>query len=227
MRISACLFIARKCSRLAQRLTSDLDEAVAESLESAESTPTVTGPPTPTTTSFITTSSIPTPSLSIYEPKFTLYVCTKCTRTADDQDSQSPCRFSNNNAPLADMEDLIPPPKPKSGQVLYNKLLERRKRLANPIQVVPVDCLSACTRGNVVALAGDAKYTYQFGDVDERDEEQVEQVVEFANNWMQSSDGFSKQKTRPRRMRGNCLARVPPLPAYSKADGFCSPTGCQ
>jgi len=143
-------------------------------------------------------------------PKHTLYVCTKCTRKTDDKDLGS-CRLATEGGGgVADMEDLIPPPKPKTGQLLYQAVVQRNENADLVIQ--PVHCLSACGRGNVVAMAGGGKYTYQFGDVDERDEQQVGELLQFCGQWMESRDGFSKAKTRPRRMRSNCLARVPPLP---------------
>jgi len=151
-------------------------------------------------------------------PKHTLYVCTKCTRKTDDRDLGS-CRLATGDTGgVADMEDLIPPPKPKTGQLLYQTVVQRNQTADLVIQ--PVNCLSACGRGNVVAMAGGGKYTYQFGDVDERDEEQVGELLQFCEQWMESKDGFSKAKTRPRRMRSNCLARVPPLPVmYDDSKG--------
>jgi len=157
------------------------------------------------------TSPPPSSSARIV-PKHTLYVCTKCSRKTDDRDLGS-CRLATGGMAgggVADMEDLIPPPKPKTGQLLYQAVVQRNQTADLVIQ--PVHCLSACGRGNVVAMAGGGKYTYQFGDVDERDEEQVGELLQFCEQWMESRDGFSKAKTRPRRMRSNCLARVPPLP---------------
>jgi len=151
-------------------------------------------------------------------PKHTLYICTKCTRKADDRDLES-CRLATGTTggAIADMEDLVPPPKPRTGQLLYQTVIQRNNMPDLVIQ--PVSCLSACSRGNVVAMAGGGKYTYQFGDVDERDEEQVGEVLQFCEQWMESKDGFSKARSRPRRMRSNCLARVPPLPVCTKAEG--------
>jgi len=83
---------------------------------------------------------------------------------------------------------------------------------AGRLTLVPVDCLSTCNRGNVVALSAPGKYTYQFGDLDETSPEQLQDLLTFTEQWMASPDGFSKSATRPKRMRGNILSRIPPLP---------------
>lgn len=150
--------------------------------------------------------------------RHTLYVCTKCTRKCP-QPPSSPqdCRMGTGDAPLIDMEDLLPLPKPKTGQVLFSKLKERHAQRDAPthdldnLQIVPVNCLSSCDRGNAIAMGAHGKYTYQFGDLDETDAEQVNDVLLFTRQWVDSSDGFSKARTRPKRMRSNTLARVPPL----------------
>jgi predicted metal-binding protein len=108
------------------------------------------------------------------------------------------------------MEDLLPQPKPKTGQVLYDRLKELSVQ-DDIVQIVPVGCLSACDRGNVIAMGARGKYTYQFGDLDETDPEQIDHVLQFVRQWVDSSDGFSKRSTRPKRMRSNALARVPPI----------------
>ncbi|RKP22328.1 hypothetical protein SYNPS1DRAFT_25973 [Syncephalis pseudoplumigaleata] len=113
----------------------------------------------------------------------------------------------------------------KTGRKLYHRLRARRldKLLAeetggmlrNQLRIVPVDCLSNCDRGNCIAITAPGKYTYQFGDLDERRPEVLDDIVRFTMNYMESADGFSKTKTRPTWMKSNVLARIPPLPMPS------------
>jgi predicted metal-binding protein len=39
-------------------------------------------------------------------------------------------------------------------------------------------------------------------------------VMEFVNMWVNSADGFSKTRTRPKGMKENITARIPPLPGF-------------
>ncbi|RKP08688.1 hypothetical protein THASP1DRAFT_23374 [Thamnocephalis sphaerospora] len=80
------------------------------------------------------------------------------------------------------------------------------------LRILPVACLSNCDRGNCIAVMAPGKYTYQFGDLDERRTEVLDDVMRFVNSYMESEDGFSKTKTRPAWMKSNVLARIPPLP---------------
>ncbi|PVU92857.1 hypothetical protein BB559_003556 [Furculomyces boomerangus] len=79
------------------------------------------------------------------------------------------------------------------------------------IQIVPVDCLGTCSRGNVIAFSSENKYSYQFGDINEVDEEDLSSILEFASTYMESEDGFTKTKTRPSKLKNNLLSRIPPL----------------
>ncbi|OLY82719.1 hypothetical protein AYI68_g3152 [Smittium mucronatum] len=83
--------------------------------------------------------------------------------------------------------------------------------LGNSLQILPVKCLGTCSRGNVIAFRSVNKFAYQFGDLNEVDNEHLEDILEFANMYMDSNDGFSKSKTRPYELRANLLSRIPPL----------------
>ncbi|KAI9596116.1 hypothetical protein BDF19DRAFT_413148 [Syncephalis fuscata] len=123
----------------------------------------------------------------------------------------------------------------KTGRKLYHRLRARRldklsaaksststideeavaDKMAHQLRIVPVDCLSNCDRGNCIAITAPGKYIYQFGDLDERRPEVLDDIIRFTMNYMESADGFSKTKTRPTWMKSNVLARIPPLPMPS------------
>ncbi|KAI8053727.1 hypothetical protein BDF22DRAFT_434446 [Syncephalis plumigaleata] len=117
----------------------------------------------------------------------------------------------------------------KTGRKLYHRLRARRLdklstkettddaliQQQHQLRIIPVDCLSNCDRGNCIAITAPGKYTYQFGDLDERRPEVLDDIMRFTTNYMESTDGFSKTKTRPTWMKSNVLARIPPLPIPS------------
>jgi predicted metal-binding protein len=122
----------------------------------------------------------------------------------------------------------------KTGRKLYHRLRARyldakekeatkqhtrRKSTINvnhPIEIIPVSCLSNCDRGNCIAVTASGKFTYQFGDLDERKPEVLDDIMRFVSQYTESEDGFSKTKTRPTWMKSNVLARIPPLPLPQK-----------
>ncbi|KAJ2512911.1 hypothetical protein H4217_006622 [Coemansia sp. RSA 1939] len=84
------------------------------------------------------------------------------------------------------------------------------------LRIVPVNCLSMCHLGNVVAVAGPGKFSYQFGAMHETDSEDMQAILQFAEDYIESAEGFTKNKTRPPRLSRNILARIPPpLPSFT------------
>ncbi|KAJ2068255.1 hypothetical protein GGH13_004980 [Coemansia sp. S155-1] len=90
------------------------------------------------------------------------------------------------------------------------------------LRIVPVNCLSMCHLGNVIAISGPGKFGYQFGAMHENDSEDMQAILQFAEDYIESSEGFTKNKTRPARLSRNILARIPPpLPTFtSLADAY-------
>jgi predicted metal-binding protein len=74
---------------------------------------------------------------------------------------------------------------------------------------VPVECLSNCTRGCTVAIAGPGKWTYVVGSVDP--EQHADDVVRFARLHHAHAEGLPVWRERPVHIRKNTIARVPPL----------------
>lgn len=157
--------------------------------------------------------------------KHKLFVCTKCNKCPSENDlfqgkNPSLCRLGGTpDNTLGDMEDMIQ--SVKSGELLFKKMVKtckrrveaKRKHVLDDLEIVPVSCLSACSQTNVIALSAEGKYTYQFGGICERDDEQIDHALDFVENWMldEKTGGYSKSKQRPAKIRTNCLARVPPI----------------
>ncbi|KAJ2852403.1 hypothetical protein IWW36_000290 [Coemansia brasiliensis] len=84
------------------------------------------------------------------------------------------------------------------------------------LRIVPVNCLSMCHLGNVVAVSAPGKFGYQFGAMHENDSEDMQAILQFAEDYIESQEGFTKNKTRPPRLSRNILARIPPpLPSFT------------
>ncbi|KAJ2617705.1 hypothetical protein H4S08_000213 [Coemansia sp. RSA 1365] len=84
------------------------------------------------------------------------------------------------------------------------------------LRIVPVNCLSMCHLGNVIAMSAAGKFGYQFGAMHEDDSEDMQAILQFAEDYIESQDGFTKNKNRPPRLSRNILARIPPpLPTFT------------
>ncbi|KAJ1936813.1 hypothetical protein EC988_008083, partial [Linderina pennispora] len=73
-----------------------------------------------------------------------------------------------------------------------------------------------CHLGNVIAMSAPGKFGYQFGAMREDDSEDMQAILQFAEDYIESDEGFTKNKTRPPRLSRNILSRIPPaLPAFT------------
>ena len=77
------------------------------------------------------------------------------------------------------------------------------------IDVVEVDCLAVCKRPCTVALAGDGKWTYVVGDLDNA--AHCAEVASAARAFAKSENGIVPWKERPATFRKGVIARIPPL----------------
>jgi predicted metal-binding protein len=84
------------------------------------------------------------------------------------------------------------------------------------LMVRPTQCLSVCKRVCTVALSGEGKYTFLFGDLDPASD--ADAVVAMARACAAAEHGFVPWKERPEVLRKGTIARVPP-PGWSPADG--------
>lgn len=77
------------------------------------------------------------------------------------------------------------------------------------ISVVPVECLAVCKRPCTVALAGDGKWTYVVGDLD--NVAHFEEVAAVARAYAATDNGIVPWKERPATFRKGVISRIPPL----------------
>jgi predicted metal-binding protein len=71
------------------------------------------------------------------------------------------------------------------------------------------ECLSACTRGCVVAFRGPARWTYVQGALDpDRD---LADLITMIRAYAEAPDGLVPWRQRPEIIRKNTIARIPPL----------------
>ena len=94
----------------------------------------------------------------------------------------------------------------RDGAVLYRRLVEEPPE---GMRVIPVECLSNCSRGCTIALRGPGRWTYVYGAFDER--APLDAIHEGAEKYGATRDGLVPWRERPEHFRKNCIARVPPL----------------
>jgi predicted metal-binding protein len=80
---------------------------------------------------------------------------------------------------------------------------------APEIEIVPVECLSNCSRGCTVAVSAPGKWTYVIGALDP--EQHADEVLQFARLHQAHADGLPVWRERPVHIRTNTIASVPPL----------------
>ncbi|KAJ1963938.1 hypothetical protein GGI12_001736 [Dipsacomyces acuminosporus] len=97
-----------------------------------------------------------------------------------------------------------------------SSLRECPNAVKSRLKIVPVNCLSMCHLANVVAVSAPGKFGYQFGAMREDDSEDMQAILQFAEDYIESDEGFTKNKTRPPKLSRNILARIPPpLPTFT------------
>lgn len=115
-----------------------------------------------------------------------LYVCTTCREAGDDADD----------------------PAARAGARLHAALIAEP---ADPvITIVPVECLSVCTRSCAASFAAPGKWTYIYGDLPAEQAARI--LLDGARLYAQTGDGLIPWKQRPAALKKGVVARVPPLP---------------
>jgi predicted metal-binding protein len=94
---------------------------------------------------------------------------------------------------------------PRPGARLYAALKEQ----AADLEVVPVECLSNCTRSCSAAVSAPGKWTYVVGHIDP--DRHVDDILQFARQHRAHDDGLPVWRERPEHVRKNTIARVPPM----------------
>ena len=101
----------------------------------------------------------------------------------------------------ADAEDA-----PRAGTLLLEAL--QGANMPECFRVVPVECLSNCTRGCTVALRGAGRWSYIYGNLDAG---LVDVLIDGVQRYAASPDGLVPWRERPEHFRKNCIARIPPI----------------
>ena len=122
----------------------------------------------------------------------TLFVCTTCASTWQDGK--------------------------RVGESGGEKLLKQLEQLSweqTQFPIVPVACMSACSRPCTVSFAAVGKPTYLFGDLAASD---AEAILQCASQYYSTPDGVLPWKERPEPLKKGIIARIPPLPARDRAN---------
>jgi predicted metal-binding protein len=82
------------------------------------------------------------------------------------------------------------------------------------VDIVPVECLSACSQGCSVALSAPGRWSYIYGRLSEVN---AQDIVAGARAYAAAPDGIVPWRTRPEIFRKQSLARIPPIAALPEA----------
>ena len=82
------------------------------------------------------------------------------------------------------------------------------------VNLVPVECLSACSQGCSVALSAPGRWAYVYGRLSQ---ENARDVVAGAAAYAAAPDGIVPWRSRPEIFRKQSLARIPPVVALPEA----------
>jgi predicted metal-binding protein len=76
------------------------------------------------------------------------------------------------------------------------------------VDIVPVECLSACNNGCSVALSAPGRWAYVYGRMSEAN---ARDILAGAAAYASTTDGIVPWRARPEIFRKQSLARIPPL----------------
>ncbi|HLG82208.1 MAG TPA: DUF1636 domain-containing protein [Bradyrhizobium sp.] len=82
------------------------------------------------------------------------------------------------------------------------------------VNLVPVECLSACSQGCSVALSAPGRWAYVYGRLSQ---DNARDVVAGAAAYAAAPDGLVPWRARPEIFRKQSLARIPPVVALPEA----------
>ena len=95
---------------------------------------------------------------------------------------------------------------PVPGQRLMAALLRHPDPAG--VQIRPVECLSACSRGAAIALSGPGRWTYVYGEMSAAD---APDILTGASAYAATDDGIVPWRERIAIFRKRSIARIPPL----------------
>jgi predicted metal-binding protein len=100
----------------------------------------------------------------------------------------------------------IPEGEPTPGARLRDAIIEAG--VPEGVNLVPVECLSACSQGCSVALSAPGRWSYVYGRLSQAN---ARDVVAGATAYAAASDGIVPWRSRPEIFRKQSLARIPPI----------------
>ncbi len=112
-----------------------------------------------------------------------LHVCITC-RAGEVSDEGGPCAGSRLHAAL------------------------NSEHVPDGVTIVPVECLSACSRGATIALASKGRWTYVYGPMAESD---ARDILAGAAAYAETPDGIVPWRKRIDIFKKNAIARIPPI----------------
>ncbi|KGJ05387.1 Predicted metal-binding protein [Paracoccus halophilus] len=76
------------------------------------------------------------------------------------------------------------------------------------VRILPVECLSACSNGSAIALAGPDRWTYVYGQMSDAD---APEIMQGAAAYAETPDGIVPWRERIAIFRKRSIARIPPI----------------
>jgi predicted metal-binding protein len=106
----------------------------------------------------------------------------------------------------------IPDGEPTPGARLRDAILD--VGVPPDVNLVSVECLSACNQGCSVALSAPGRWSYVYGRLSE---DNAKDVIAGAAAYAAAPDGIVPWRTRPEIFRKQSLARIPPITSLPEA----------
>lgn len=106
----------------------------------------------------------------------------------------------------------IPEGEPTPGARLRDAILEAG--VPDGVNLVPVECLSACSQGCSVALSAPGRWAYVYGRMSHAN---ACDIVAGAAAYAAAPDGIVPWRSRPEIFRKQSLARIPPIMTLPEA----------
>ncbi|UGA45759.1 DUF1636 family protein [Bradyrhizobium quebecense] len=101
---------------------------------------------------------------------------------------------------------------PAPGARLHAALVEAG--VPDDVNLVPVECLSACSQGCSVALSAPGRWSYVYGRLSA---DHARDVIAGASAYAAAPDGIVPWRSRPEIFRKQSLARIPPIAVVPEA----------
>jgi predicted metal-binding protein len=107
------------------------------------------------------------------------------------------------------------------GQQLLQQLqaLAQTWELQHKFSIQGVECMSACNHACAIALRGEEKLTYLFGNLAVDDSPSA--ILQCATQYYVNPDGLLPWSERPEPLKTGILAKIPPLNKWAKLTVDC------